>query len=543
MLIRRNARAFIRMVCASAAFSPIAFAQPPGSGVISGSVLEASNNNDPVRKAIVTLTWQGTPRSWATSRTDTSGQFKFEGLPAGKYDLRAAKAGAGAAIYGASSVRELGELITLEDGEIRAGVKLRFLHSATISGRILDPHGDPATNIRVTLLKPGRNLGERVLVYYLGATTNDRGEYRFDDVAPGQYYLHAQQPPELGGAEPLTQQFFGGGRDSKDASVFTIHGDEALAGIDFHMTSEPAVQIHGRLTGVPDTSRETQGINVHLWTANEYVASYWGNSQTVEAPGYAFSFDLRPGRYGIDAEVEIEGKSWTASKFVDTSHIPGDVVLALAPPLDVKGKVRIERSAATAGPAVGSFDIRLTRRGYGPRITENPAADGTFTLKQVSPGEWLLNVSPLPPGAFLKVARLGDQDVRFAGMEIEPGSQDSLNVVISMNTAQVHGQVDAGDRDSKRAGILLAPTGQYSTLTRFFYDVAADDTGKFELKDIAPGKYKIFALEKLAPGEFKTPEAASQLGPLGEEIELAEGASLEVHPKLIPVDRAREALP
>jgi hypothetical protein len=141
------------------------------------------------------------------------------------------------------------------------------------------------------------------------------------------------------------------------------------------------------------------------------------------------------------------------------------------------------------------------------------------------------------------VARLGDQDVRFAGMEIEPGSQDSLNVVISMNTAQVHGQVDAGDRDSKRAGILLAPTGQYSTLTRFFYDVAADDTGKFELKDIAPGKYKIFALEKLAPGEFKTPEAASQLGPLGEEIELAEGASLEVHPKLIPVDRAREALP
>jgi Carboxypeptidase regulatory-like domain len=558
MLLPRNALDFIRVVCASAAFSAIAFAQPPGSGVISGSVVESSNNeasnNDPVRKALVTLTWQGTPRSWATSRTDSSGQFKFEGLPPGKYDLRAAKAGAGAAIYGASSVRELGELIMLEDGEIRAGVKLRFLHSATISGRVLDPHGDPATNIRVTLLKPVRNLGERALVRYRDGSTNDRGEYRFDDVAPGQYCLHAQQPPEFGGAEPLIQQFFGGGRDSKDATFLTVHGDEALSGIDFHMTSGPAVQIHGRVTGVPDTWRGPGGITISLWTADEYVDNYWGSSLTTEAPDYSFNFDLRPGRYGINAEVEIEGKSWTAWQYVDTSHIPGDIALALAPPLDLKGKLRIEGNAGNAGnarPPASSFNIRLTRRGLGPRISADAAADGTFILKQVPPGEWLLNVNPLPPGAFLKVARLGDQDIRFARMEIRPGSEDPVNIVVSMNTAQVHGQVDAGSGgqvdagggDSKRAGILLAPIGLHSTLTRFFYDVAADDTGKFELKDIAPGKYKIFALEKLAPAEFKTPEAASQLDPLGQEIELAEGASLEVHPKLIPIERAREAIP
>ena len=163
MLIPQKAPAFIRVICASAIFSAIAFAQAPGTAVISGSVVEASNN-DPVRKAIVTLTWQGTPRSWATSRTDGSGQFKFEGLPAGKYDLRATKPVNGTAIYGASSVLELGELITLEDGETRAGVKLRFLHSATISGRVLDARGDPAVEALVTLLRPGRNLGERVLL-------------------------------------------------------------------------------------------------------------------------------------------------------------------------------------------------------------------------------------------------------------------------------------------------------------------------------------------------------------------------------------------
>ncbi len=104
----------------------------------------------------------------------------------------------------------------------------------------------------MTLLSPRRNLGVRVLVRYQSATTDDRGEYRFDDVAPGQYCIHAQQPPEFAGAEPLTSQFLGGGRDSKDATIFSIHEDETLAGIDFHMTSEPAVQIQGRVTGVPD---------------------------------------------------------------------------------------------------------------------------------------------------------------------------------------------------------------------------------------------------------------------------------------------------
>ena len=516
-----------------------AFAQPPGTGVISGSVVEASNN-DPVRKAIVTLTWQGAPRSWATSRTDSSGQFKFEGLPPGKYDLRATKPGEGTAIYGATSVRELGELITLEDGQTRAGVELRFLHSATIAGRVLDPHGDPATDVAVTLLKPGRNLGERVLARYRGVSTNDRGEYRLDDIAPGQYYLHAEQPAELAGTEPLAQQFLGGARESKDSAILNIHGGENPTGVDFHMTSEPGVPVHGQVTGLPDTGNNAEAITIMLWQADEYVETYTGTPQTLKPPDYAFSFDLTPGRYRIDATAHIEGKGWTASQFVDTRQASDELTLVLAPPRDIKGRLRVEGSG---GPSASSFDIRLTRRAIGPRISAPVAADGTFTLRQVPPGEWVLNINPLPPAAFLKVARLGDQDIRFARMQISPGSEDAVSIVISMNTAQVHGEVDAGSGDSKRAGILIAPTGQHSTLTRFYYDVAADASGKFELKDIAPGKYKIFALEKLAPAEFKTPEAASRLDPLGEEIDLAEGTRLEVHPKLIPVERAREALP
>src|SRR5579864_9841555 len=97
-------------------------AQPSGRGVIAGTVVESANA-EPVRKAIVTVTWHGTPRSWATTRTDGDGKFRFDGLPAGVYDLKANKAQLGSALYGANNSRETGENITLADGETRDGLK------------------------------------------------------------------------------------------------------------------------------------------------------------------------------------------------------------------------------------------------------------------------------------------------------------------------------------------------------------------------------------------------------------------------------------
>ncbi|HML16515.1 MAG TPA: carboxypeptidase-like regulatory domain-containing protein, partial [Bryobacteraceae bacterium] len=183
-------KSLLLMAFAGLVFPGLVFAQPAGGGVISGTVVDSASG-DPVRKAIVTVTWQGTPRSWATAATDGSGNFRFEGLPAGKYDLRARKAGIGEAAYGANSARELGELITLGDGETLSGLKLRILHSASISGRVFDPEGDPVVGANVALLRPGRNFGVRILANDRQTSTDDRGEYRFAGIDPGEYYARA----------------------------------------------------------------------------------------------------------------------------------------------------------------------------------------------------------------------------------------------------------------------------------------------------------------------------------------------------------------
>jgi hypothetical protein len=570
-----------------------ASAQPLGKGVISGSVVDGESG-EAIRTAIVTLTLQGTPRRWATARTDSSGRFQFDGLPEGKYDLRATKASEGSAIYGANHVRELGDTIELAEGEIRGGVTLRFLRSASIAGHVYDSDGEPLADASVNLLRQGRNLGAPILTNYRQASTDDRGEYRITNVDPGRYYLRVtpQSARRLGGMSEshqsiLVEQYYGGARDSKDTAPIHVGGGESLAGLDFHLTSEPAVRIRGQVLGVPEqleppqapaegggvisngsfvnARRSNTGPPVEIRISPSEMTGSRGTTSTfTQGPEHLFELpDWPAGRYRIEAVLHTGNKTYGAMQVVDLKPGAGEIQLTLASAVDIQGTLRVEGQASGAkepasgerepsnlpvGPALaaspggGGLRVQLERPGAaGGNIVAPVGADGRFTLAQVPAGDWQLNVRPVPPG-FLKSAKFGDKDVRYSTFEVGSNSENPLNIVVSMRTATVKGEVDAGSSDAKRAGIMLAPLGAYHNLARYYYGGVANRGGKFHINGIAPGKYKIFALERMAASNFRNPEAADQLNELGEIIDLTEGATLEAHPKLIPADRAVQAL-
>ncbi|HLX45229.1 MAG TPA: carboxypeptidase-like regulatory domain-containing protein [Bryobacteraceae bacterium] len=533
-----------------------AFAQPAGTGVVSGVVIESSSG-DAVRKAVVTLTWQGTPKAWARARTDGSGRFRFEGLPAGKYDLRAVKTGIGTAGYGANSSRELGEFLELADGQTRDGITLRFIHSGSVAGRVLDADGEPMVHEQVMLQRPVRSLGERILGNYRSAGTNDRGEYRITNVDPGQYYAVVTVMPRspAGSYQFALRQFYGGARELKNAAPLTVRGGESLTGIDFHVAAEALVRVRGRLTGLPDRVEPEQpgppgngkprigrgmgGGNLTIMSAEPGPFGRQGIG--VSGPDRQFEIGAIPeGRYRLEAEDHVDGRLYSVSQAVDIRQGMGDIILNLMPATDLKGQLRVE---GPGGPPASSFNVFMGL-GNPPRrnASAHVGADGRFTIPSLSEGEWGMNVTQLPRGAFLKSAMLGDKDVRFTPFEVGPKTDATLNIVISMNSGRIEGEVDAAGADSTRAGILLAPFGAFHNLTRFYRATPSDGNGKFKLEGIAPGKYKVFALEKMAAASFLSPEAADQLDALGTEIEVGERATVQVRPKLIPMDRARQAL-
>ncbi|HTB10677.1 MAG TPA: carboxypeptidase regulatory-like domain-containing protein [Bryobacteraceae bacterium] len=548
------------------------FAQPAGRGVISGTVVEAASG-DAVRKAVVTVSWHGTPRSWATTRTDGSGRFSFEELPAGKYDLRATKTGLGTATYGANSIRELGDVITLGEGETHGDIKLRFLRSATISGTVVDPDGDPVAAVNVTLLRASRNLDERRLTNYQGANTNDRGEYKFTGIDAGEYYLRCipnmpfmgpitrSQVPEQDPRTMMVPQFFGGARDSKDAAPLVVRGGDSLTGIDFHLTSAHPAIITGRVTGVPQLDPPADPAQPvvngrRIFRGNGQMVSvslrqyddndlYFGNSGAgAQGPEYRFEMPNNvPGRYRIEANIHTKDKGYYASQIVDAHEGSNDIVLSLLPGVEVKGHLNVEGPGARP---VESFTVTLAagsmRDGnYSGRVKK----DGSFSIEDVPPGQWFLNVNPSPMQFFEKSVRLGDKDIAYQHFEIPPRLDAPLNITISSNVATVSGEVDSGGADDKRAGILLEPVGIRHGLTRFYYAATADDSGKFKLNAVAPGKYRVYALAKIAPASYRNPESGDLLGAvkeLAEELDVPEGGKVEAHPKLIPEEKAKEIL-
>ena len=416
------------------------FAQPAGNGVIGGIVIDVSTG-DPVRKAIVTVTWDGEPKSWATARTTSDGLFCFEGLPAGKYSLRAVKQGSGTAIYGADHVGETGILIPLADGQTRDDLKLRFLHASTISGRVLDPDGDPLSMAQATLYRPGRNLGEQVPVQASGVQTNDRGEYKFSNVQPGHYYISAARgyfPQEPGSGTSLVSVFYGDNPDWKESPVLTVRDGESLTGIDLHLTAVRMVLLHGRVTGLPGPPTEPEqephlrkegpGVQIMVVAADRVGLQGSIGFGVFRSSNEFGGFNLPQGRYQIDAFTPVDGKTYGASQIIDLQPGIGDIELAVSPINDLKGHLVIEGGKAAEASSM-QITLAAAQQGRFSNPSAKPAADGNFALQEVLPGEWELNLNPMPRGSFLKSVMLGDKDVRFQRIEIESGSDAALNIV------------------------------------------------------------------------------------------------------------------
>src|ERR1700721_2391791 len=161
--------------------------------------------------------------------------------------------------------------------------------------------------------------------------------------------------------------------------------------------------------------------------------------------------DLPAGRYRIEAVGNWEGKAYGAPPIVDLPADFGEILLTLVPAVDIHGTLRVEGQAAPGGK---NLRVQLerpdTRQG---NISAELGPDGRFSLPQVLPGQWELSVTPVPPG-FLKSAQFGEKEVRFTTFEAGSNGDVPLNIVVSMHTATVQGEMSAGTLGARRAGVV-----------------------------------------------------------------------------------------
>ena len=165
-------------------------------GIIQVTVRDQDNRQlIPAVRVTVTLvrTQQTQPSTFTTaSFTDTSGFTEFKNLSDGVYDVRIEREGY---TTGLNSDRTS---VFIREGSQRLNLELNLRRMVTITGRVLKSDGNPLAKAHVSPLLMTYRDGRRVLnrVGSVTATgrvnaeiyTNDKWEYSFEALPPGEYY-------------------------------------------------------------------------------------------------------------------------------------------------------------------------------------------------------------------------------------------------------------------------------------------------------------------------------------------------------------------
>lgn len=546
---------------------------------VEGSIL--SLNGEVVRKATVRL--QGTliqpgqlPTSYSES-TDNEGKFVFEDVAPGRYMLSAEKAGFVTTRYGARSNTSPGTQLNLTAGMEMKGLAVKMTPQGVIAGKVLDQDGDPIATAQVQVMRYAYARGRKQLQPSVIGTTNDLGEYRISNLAPGRYYLSATdrraavflQQERSGragaGQEGNITTYYPNGTDASSSAPVDVAAGGEMRGMDIRMLRAKVYSVRGKAvsaSGVPaqalvSFTRKGDGANLSL--------AFNGGMLNQLRPDGAFEFrNIVPGTYLLQVmqALSLNGSppanvTGRVEVTVSDANIEG-LVLPLAPGPEITGTVRLEDGdisallkpaqsapgATGAGNAVVMLPFRFTltlNETEGVSIgTPNTQVkdDGTFTFTGVGTSKYLLNAVSLPPGTYLKSARFGGQDVTHAPIDTTSGTGGTLDLVLSSKAADVAGSVQ-NDKGEALAGVTVTlwPKTPDPSPSGGARQANTDQNGGFQFKGLAPGEYYVAAWEELEPGLATSTDFLSHFTSDAGSIKLAESGHESRDLKPVPSDK------
>jgi len=305
--------------------------------------------------------------------------------------------------------------------------------------------------------------------------------------------------------------------------------------LDIPMSRQETFRIRGRVVDSV-TSRPPPSIG----TAMTYAAISGGGG--VLTPMAAYD----PGTGTFEIGNVSAGKYWMT--FASSGRIGGvslDVVnnvdgltIILSRPMSLAGKISMEGRPGSSLPERVRVQVKNTANGA--TSSEIADTDGTFVLENMVAGEYRVSISSDGNTSYyMKSARFGRNDVLAGPLVIADASQAGapLDIVISSNVAQVEGVV-MDDQVRPIAGVqaVLIPQSDRDR-TDLFRAVTTDSNGRFILKNIVPGDYKLFAWDALEPNGFFDMEFVKRYEQQGKPLHVGEASTWNEDLKVIRAER------
>ena len=468
----------------------------------------------------------GDPLPPYSAMSERDGRFAFYGIAPGRYRLEADHAGYLLTKFGAKSPWASGSTLVVRGGQTLAGIEIRMPEQATLAGTVACD--DTVSYLGVALLRPGYQDGQRRLTSVATVQADADGEFSFNKLAPGRYYLAAfAGPGDPNAPDRYAGAYYPGTTDPGAAEAIDLKKGQSLSGLQLELRKSPVFRVSGTVEGVGLNPGNMFAVLRPLAASFNPVAS-----GAMVADG-AFEFkSILPGSYWLTVQAASPSLTIVPQAVeVSSSDVTG-IVLQAEPPVKLSGSVKVEGGPA----AIPGLVVRLAPSNPIPGALPSATvkADGSFTLSGVA-GRYRIELQHAPPEAYVKSAALGDLDA-LAGLDLNRAAGDSkLAIVISYAAARVSGTVrDENGKPVDGVATLIPepPRPDQPSL----YQVVETENGHFQMQGIRPGKYRLYAWEEIEPGayldpQFLTPHQADSMA-----VEVTENERKEVELKRIPVE-------
>jgi hypothetical protein len=345
-------------------------------------------------------------------------------------------------------------------------------------------------------------------------------------------------PYQGGGWQSYAPTYYPGTSDPAGATALELSPGARLRGLDFTLMKTRSVRVRGHL--VRAGGRPIQNQEVRLLPRDEsfWLSEWWS---FADQQGVFQFRGVTPGAYFVLAQWSEDGKSYSARQPVDVRENDiSNLVVEFSPGAELKGQVRVE-----GRPLASLSDIQIGLQSdgafrFGGGAFGAVKRDGSFTLSNIGPDRYRLNAFGLPEDYYIKSALLGDKEALDSLLDFTQGASGTLEILLSSNGGQVEGVVlNAAEQPVSGAAVVLVPDEPRRAQTRLYKEAATDQYGRFNIKGIAPGGYKLFAWEEVESGAYQDPDFLKTFEVLGERKAIREGSRESAQLKLIPAENKK----
>jgi hypothetical protein len=528
--------------------------EDPPPAIIEGSVINIQNSRTIPRATVTLLHLKGTGSK--SSRADGSGHFIFKNVEPGIYRLMAERQG----FFPDERKREYQPLFEVAAGDHVRNMPVRLMPAAAVRGEILDEYNDAVQDVEIRLMVSQTRLGQMYLRVAAKATTDDRGEYRIAGLHPGKYYAVVEYKPKalttlaaivdnVNALQQMTDNhghpikvemprvpdpaytyptlFYPSTSDFQQAQSLKLNPGDEVA-VNFLLVSAPVVSIRGRVTNGM-TGQPPKGASVSaFWT--KYME---GDGLPALVSSEDGSFEIRgaaPGIYTLRAGFTEDNQSYAGEQTVEVGDQGAqNVQIAAVPDFVAAGHVTVAGDVEKPRRVL----IEFAGEGLMPRIRSTANFPEFKFEAQLRPERrYYAVVRNLREDYYLK-------SLAVAGHELPPdnvvvsGIRGDMEIVLSPHGAQIEGALFDAKDDLTRGSILLVPDVAQPGPPDLYRRASADSKGKFTLRGVAPGSYRLLALESVdLDAEINEPEFLGTIGKRGQGLIVEESGKYTVALKL-----------